>query len=67
MAVIRKEIAVKRLGKGEKNVYDCMVEETTDLTADEMEEVGMGSIALCLSDGNLYAKKSDDTWEEVQV
>lgn len=67
MAVIRKEIQVKRLGIGEKHVFDCVIEETDDLAASELNDVGMGSMALCIEDSKLYCKKADNTWAEVAV
>lgn len=65
MAVIRKEIQVKRLGVGEKHVFDCMVESDEDFADAEMNEVGIGSLAYCLADGEVYVKL-DTGWEEVQ-
>lgn len=65
MAVIRKQIQVKQLGNGENNIFDLIVETTTDLDADELEFVAPGSLALCLEDGKVYCKGSDDDWVEV--
>lgn len=67
MAVIRKEIQVKRLGIGEKHVFDCVIETSSDLTATDLNDVGMGSMALCIADSKLYCKKADSTWAEVAV
>lgn len=67
MAVIRKEMQVRRMGVGEKNVFDCVIESSSDLTATELSDVGMGSMALCIADSKLYCKKADSTWVEVAV
>lgn len=67
MAVIRKEVQVKRLGVGEKHVFDCIVETASDFASTDMNDVGIGSIAFCLADSKLYVKKADETWAEVEA
>lgn len=65
MACIRMELAVKRLNN-EKNIYDCLVEETDDFTEDTnlTTVCGEGSMALCLEDQKVYALTTDG-WEAV--
>lgn len=64
MACIRMELAVKRLNN-EMNVYDCLVEEVQDFSDDEsLDACGIGSMAYCLEDGNVYAK-TESGWEAV--
>lgn len=64
MPCIRKELAVKRLNE-EKNIYDCLVEDTDDFTDDTtLDDCGVGSMALCLEDQKLYVLTSDG-WEAV--
>ena len=65
MAVIRKQIQVKQLGHNEHNIFDLIVETVTDLDADELDQVAPGSLALCLADGKVYCKDSDNEWTEV--
>ena len=67
MAVIRKEIQVKRLGIGEKHVFDCVIETSEDLASVDLNDVGKGSMALCIANNKLYCKKSNNVWVEVLV
>lgn len=67
MAIIRKELQVKRSSLDQYDVFDCVIEKTSDLQDAELNYVGMGSMALCIADSKLYCKKSDDTWLEVAI
>lgn len=67
MAVLRKEIQVKRLSRGDKDVFDCLVELFSDFSDPDMDSVGIGSMAFCLEDSKLYAKDSSEEWVEVVV
>lgn len=66
---IRMELRVPRLGKNEKNVYDCLVETANDFLSTKgsmADECGQGSLAYCLEDGKVYCKDSAGDWNEVE-
>ena len=64
MALLRKELAEKRLGG--KDAFDCLVESSSDFTNDDFlkTDAGVGSMAYCIGDEKVYAKKSTG-WAEV--
>lgn len=67
MAIIRKELEVKRSSLDQYDVFDCVIEETSDLQDDEFNYVGTGSMVLCIADSKVYCKKADGTWAEVSI
>lgn len=62
MAVLRKQLQVKQLGPSDNDICDCLLETTADLSSDGLSDVAPGSMAYCLSDKKVYAKKADGTW-----
>ena len=65
MAVLRKQIQVKQLGKLENNIFDCLVSAVSDFSGTALDDVAPGSLAYCLEDGNIYAKVSASSWTAV--
>lgn len=60
MPAIRKELAVRILEAEKKNIHDYLVENISDFESDEelTTIAGVGSMAYCLEDGNVYVRQS---------
>lgn len=60
MAIIRRETIPN--ANVHTKITDIIAETAADLLTEDAQRIGIGSMAYCLADKNIYVKRTNGTW-----